>query len=262
MVDLRNYEYLLTLAKPAFAWEFARRNPDFALEAALCRPYIPKPETVAPDTLLCKMERRCAFAERWGLYILPDPDHSSEEIPPFWLPETLESTIGLRVTERPRLNTQQFDLSLFPGRKHFLVPDVGPPELVVHGPHYAGYFQLSGKWHLLPRRFYFQVQMGAFARFDPQLAAAETLYRLIEGPPPVPWRERAFGPNRLRRALICHDIRARHGGSHWDAARAVFGAERVERARRQGDDSLRQRARRSFQIAENLIAGDYRRLLN
>ncbi|MEM7670737.1 MAG: DUF2285 domain-containing protein [Pseudomonadota bacterium] len=259
--DLRNYEYLRTLSKPAYAWEFTRRNRDFIEDARYCRDFIPTPRLVAPNTLLCRMVDRCLFAEKWGLYILPQPSRSAVDIPPFWLPETLRSTTGIRLVRTRRIDNQPLDLSRFPGRKHVLIPDMGPPELVAHGPHYAGYFQISGDWKLLPRRFYLQLQIGLSTRFDAQMEAADALYLLIEGPSPAPWRERAYGPNRLRRALIAYDIRTKFGGSHWDAARAIFGGKRVDNARLRHDDSLQQRARRSFTTAQRLVDGGYRALL-
>lgn len=259
--DPRAYDYLLSLAKPGFAWEFARRNEALRRAAIVSKPGTPVAVPIGDDTLLYRLRRRFREAERWGLYYLPDPRLSALEAIPFWLPEALGSAIGLRLTRRPRLHSERFDLENLPGAKRVLVPVTGLPELVLSGEHYAGYFALAGPVTLLPHRFFLTVQLGAFERFEPQLQAAEALFRAAGGPPLAPWHERAIGPKRLRRALIAWDVRTAHRGSHWDAARALYGAERIETARREGDDSLRERARRAYSVAAELVAGGYRRLL-
>lgn len=260
-LDPRAYDYLLNLTKPGFAWEFARRNKTLRSAAFKCRRGAPAALHIGPNACLYRLRRRFRMAEAFGLHHIPDPKLTAVQTTPFWLPEILESAIGLELRRQRVLRSERFDLDRLPGAKHVLVPVTGEPELVLQSDQYAGYFALSGRWTLLPRRFFLRVELGAFDKFPVQLNSADRFFHAACGHVLDPWRERAFGPQRLRRALLAYDIRTAHGGSHLDAARAIYGTDRVEQARQHGDDSLRERARRAFAMGEKLVNGGYRRLL-
>lgn len=261
-LDPRAYDYLLNLTKPGFAWEFARRNETLQDAAFKCRRGAPATQRIGSNARLYRLRRRYRVAEAFGLHYIPDPKLTAVQTVPFWLPEILESAIGLELRGRRVLRSERFDLDRLPGAKHVLVPVAGAPELILRGDQYTGYFALDGRWTLLPRRFFLRVELGAFDRFPAQLASAESFFHAVCGHVLDPWRERAFGPQRLHRALLAYDIRAAHGGSHLDAARAIYGKDRVEQARQRGDNSLRERARRAFAMGKKLVDGGYRQLLH
>lgn len=260
-VDLAAYDYLLDLTKPGFAWEFARRSLTLQRAALHCRPGRPRRLRIGKNARLYRLRRRYSAAERFGLHHIPDPHLTASEVVPFWLPDMLTSSIHLHIARRLLPRAQRFDLCRLPGFKHVLIPVTGAPELVLQGDHYAGYFALDGRWRLLPRRFYLKVGLSAFDKFPAQIDAATRLFRACSGDGLAPWRERAFGPKRLQRAVLAYDIRTKYGGSHWDAARIIYGYRKVEQARKRGDSSLRERARRSFKMAHMLVHGGHRRLL-
>lgn len=261
-IDPHAYDYLLDLARPAFAWEFARRNNALRRAAFKCRPGMPPAQRMGRNARIYRLRRRFHAAETFGLHYIPDPQLNAVETMPFWLPEALGSAIGLEMAPHPVLQAEHFDIDRLPGAKHLLIPVASGPELVLQCRHYVGYFLLGGRLSLLPRRFFLRVELDAFRRFPEQLNAAEHFYRAVCGHVLGPWRERAFGPERLRRALLAYDIRTMGGGSHWDAARAIYGQDRVEQARRSGDASLRERARRAFAMGKKLVDGGYRNLLH
>ncbi|WP_417319641.1 transcriptional regulator domain-containing protein [Erythrobacter aureus] len=262
LVDPAAYDYLLELTKPGFAWEFARRNHGLQRAALHCRPGRPRTLRIGRKTCLYRLRRRYPAAERFGLHHIPDPHLSASEVTPFWLPRMMTSAIHLRLMQRRLARTRRFDLGRLPGSKHILVPVTGPPEMVLQGDHYAGYFSLDGRWRLLPRRFFMQVGLSAFDEFPAQIDAATRLFDASADQVLSPWRERAYGPKRMRRAVLAYDIRTKYHGSHWDAARVIYGVRRTEEARKRGDDSLRERARRAFRAGHTLIHDGWRRLLH
>lgn len=262
VIDPAAYDYVLNLTKPGFAWEFARRGHQLQRAALHCRPGRPRRLRIGKNTQLYRLRRRYPAAERLGLHHIPDPHLSACEVTPFWLPDMLLSSLHLHLRRRRFARARRFDLRRLPGSKHILLPVTGAPELVLQGNHYAGYFSLDGRWRMLPQRFYMQVGLGAFDQFPAQIEAAMRLFHASGSQSMPTWRERAFGPKRLRRALLAYDVRSKYRGSHWDAARAIYGTRRTEQARRRGDDSLRERARRAFAMGRSLVDGGYRTLLH
>lgn len=65
--NIVQYEYLRTLPKNGWAWEFLRRNSDYQrdyrLSAAQCASYCRHRSGIS----LCRLRRRCRKAEVWGL---------------------------------------------------------------------------------------------------------------------------------------------------------------------------------------------------
>lgn len=261
-LDPHAYDYLLKLTKPGFAWEFARCNETLRRAAFICRRGAPAMRRIGRNASLHRLRRRYRMAEHFGLHHIPDPSLTADQTAPFGLPGILGSVIGLELRRRPVLRGERFDIDHLPGAKHLIVPVTGAPELILQSENYAGYFASDGQWTLLPRRFFLSVELGAFERFSTQMDSAESFFHAACGHILSPWRERAFGPRRLRRALLAYDIRTAYGGSYLDAPRIIYGRERVEQARRRGDNSLRERARRAFVMGKKLVEGGYFNLLH
>ncbi|MEM9762492.1 MAG: DUF2285 domain-containing protein [Pseudomonadota bacterium] len=256
--DISPYDETLRFPRRAFAWEFVRRHPVASLAYTQQNVCAPIAIALATDTLLVRLKRRFRLAEQLGLFFVPDPRQSARNVVPFWLPRS--NPPALVTIERSCRQQRQVGLRDLPGRKQILIPPFGPPHIACSTPVYVGAFSLASDWRTLLEDAQLTVQLAAFDNFDAQLSAARDLFHAYRGDVRSNWSDRSADPKRLRGALIAWDVRAA-GGSHWDVAAILFGQDKVTDARRSGDDSLRERARRAYAMAVNYVHGKYRELV-
>ena len=254
--DVSPYDDTVQLPRQAFAWEFARRHPFAPVAYIQQNACAPLAMEVAADTLIVRLKRRFRLAEQLGLFFMPNPRQSARNVVPFWLPR---SNLPLLATADRRRAPHACLLDL-PGRKQILIPPFGPPHLTCSTQAYVGAFSLAGDWRALLGDAQLTVQLTAFDDFSAQLSAARDLFEAYCSDVPGSWGDRSADPKRLRRALIAWDVRVA-GGSHWDVAAILFGQDKVTDARRSGDDSLRERARRAYAAAVDYVYGAYRNLI-
>lgn len=254
--DVSPYDDTLQRPRQAFAWEFARRHPFAPVAYIQQNACVPMAMEVAADTLIVRLRRRFRLAEELGLFFMPNPRQSARNVVPFWL---RRSNLPLLATAAERRAPHACLLDL-PGRKQILIPPFGPPHLTCSTQAYVGAFSIAGDWRALLEDVQLTVQLTAFDDFSAQLKAASDLFDAYRGDIPNSWSDRSSDPKRLRRALIAWDVRAT-GGSHWDVAAILYGEEIVADARRSGNDSLRERARRAYAAAVDYVYGAYRNLI-
>ncbi|QLC24879.1 hypothetical protein HFP57_07455 [Parasphingopyxis algicola] len=259
--DPRRYDYLARLSKPSLAWECVRRNTRLHRDALHCRAGAPRPFRTSAGITLYRLRRSFAAAEAWGLHWIADPALSARQTIPLWRAEMLSGSCRLGVSAAPILHGQPLTARAIRAAKHLVVPAFGVPELIVESAGHDGHFLLEGLPPLLTSEFYLDIELGAFLQFKRQIESASALHAMVAASAFSPWRERAFGPQRLRRALIAYDIRREFGGSHWDVARILYGSDEVEWARRRGTTAPRDRARRALKMGERFVQREWSRLL-
>lgn len=63
-----NYDYLVSVGDPDWAWEFLRRNPLYQRDQRLYSLFLEKAVPHARGLLVTRTRRRCRRAEVWDLY--------------------------------------------------------------------------------------------------------------------------------------------------------------------------------------------------
>jgi hypothetical protein len=239
------YLYVLHLDRPALAWEYLRRNPEYRTD---WRRHRHDPQQAA---------------QHWGLRLLEDPIYDARDAHPDWFPTSATvPTLSLHPDIDPAPDAQAFHLWTLPGHKqlhydgrrlrlavHLPAKDVRltlSPELEDGMAYAYSVAALAGADHAPGRRH--RALQNALPRLD-QNADAQALAR--ERP----------SPGAL---LDLHTLQALDGtlahASLRDVAHALYGAAAVA-AGWHADGDLRAKVRRLVRRGDALMRGGYRRLL-
>ncbi|WP_031556471.1 DUF2285 domain-containing protein [Parvularcula oceani] len=93
------YEYVLGLHKSLIAWEFLRRSEDYARHYAQhSGPYDHVTERKAGNRTVRVLQQVSQHARPFGLLTFVEPGLRGDDAPVFWLPETYEAVLRMRVT--------------------------------------------------------------------------------------------------------------------------------------------------------------------
>lgn len=222
------YLYVLHLDRPALAWEYLRRNPDYRRDWLHRR-------------------RRSDVTRHWGLRKLENPGRDAREAHPAWCPEPA-GIVQLHPDLAPAADAVSFDLWDFAGHKH----------LFHDGQHLALTAWLPGRW----RRF---VLAPTLARGMPYVRAVHdsdpSLQPLVGDA--APWVCSRPRPGRAG-WLEVHTLQALDatlaGATLREVAETLVGTAIVA-AEWHADSALRARVRRLAQRGTVLMRGGYRRLL-
>lgn len=262
-----DYAYLKNVTLGSWAWEFARRWPDYAnahadhREGALTR-------TNRPCGMeILELSRPEPDAARFGLSFFVSPRRTCLDAPIFWTEEANHrvTTVDVRAVERSlsdRCLEGLFNLSRLDCRRSLFIDYDGTQHLRIVYCKRSIQLRCEGDSLLLG-----DVDLRFILRFfGPVDAKIETLRRLKmiydgflpEQPAGPQWTSTALG---LRDALIALDVHL-EGGSHRDAAMVIYGKEDGIERYKSPDESVRNRMRRLRKKGLSLMQGGYLDLMN
>ena len=257
-----DYDYLLSLTYPGWAWECLRRSPSYCLAARVhgCLKSSIVPH--CPNVQISRARSRWLPAEPWALSSFrPPPDCPAPSAPVLWLPEysapliTAEADLGGTIRER------DFDVGKLPYLVHVHFSADGSQHVVLKSPTNHVTLIVTGPLITLqPVRLKFATT--GFAGLEDHLKCLGALAHIVLG------RARALRPDRpgetdrieLRNAIIALD--GDHAcASRRDIATVIYGASRVADEWGDRDAPLRHRIKRDIARGRRLRDGGYRQLL-
>lgn len=240
------YLYVLHLDGSALAWEYLRRNPDYRLDWYRHRRH-PDPQQQRP-------------AQRWGLRLLEDPLRDARDAQPDWL---IGPTVAqLHPDTAPARGAVPFGLWGLPGHKQLHL-DGQRLRLAVQVP--ARKVRLTLAPTLQDGMAY--TAAAAVGRAGGSLrprgrVLADELASLLSGESGAAALARERPSSTALQEV--HTLQALDGvltgASLRDIAQVLFGVETVA-ADWHADGYLRARVRRLVRRGEQLMRGDFRRLL-
>ena len=225
----------------AWAWEYLRRNSDYARDYRSSLAGRARPIPLNTGAILIRKSRRWSEAEKWGLLCFADPERSCDEANVFWRPDLFAGALPIQTVriddaesrdpngrhdeiELRRLQTRRVILDTVDGARHIVL--CGRRfwvQLVCDSPASVG------------ERCAIEVKINSTRHYQRKLDTASqllSLYHSAGGKISLIGRSR--DSTRLSQGLIAIDI-VNAGGSHRDVAEAIYGAEKV--AERWGGES-------------------------
>lgn len=266
-MNAEDYAYLKNVTLGSWAWEFARRWPNYAdahfdhRDGALTR-------TNRPCGMeILKLSKPEPDAARFGLSFFVSPRRTCLDAPIFWTEEANHrvTAVDVRAVEpslKDRCLDGLFNLSRLTCRRSLFIDHDGTQHLRIVYRKRAIQLRCRGDSVLVGN-----VDLHFMLRFfDPVDAKIETLRRLKmvydgflpEQPAGPQWTSTALG---LRDALIALDVHL-DGGSHRDAAMVIYGENDGIARYKSPDESVRNRMRRLRKKGLFLMQGGYLNLLN
>lgn len=257
-----DYAYLKNVTLGGWAWEFARRWPDYAdahahhRDGALTRTRRPC------GTEVLKLSRHEPDAARFGLSFFVSPRRTSLDAPIFWTEEanhrvTTVDVRAVKASARNRCLEGLFNLSRLTCRRSLFIDHDGTQHLRIVYCKRSIQLRCEGDSVLLG-----DVDLHFILRFfGPVDAKIETLRRLRmmyegflpEQPTGPQWTTKAL---YLRDALIALDVYL-SGGSHRDAAMVIYGETEGTERYNEPNQSIRNRVRRLRKKGLLLMRGGY-----
>lgn len=255
----------------AWAWEFLRRNPDYARDfraaGRLPRRYL----TLRSGARFYRPRRRYRNMEKWGLLHPADPDVGPFEADVFWSPDLLAGALNVRLSPLFANDEAQDDndhdiivLSAIQSRRVLLDATSGARHILMNGERF--WIQLVCEPPLpVGEIAEIRIRIDGAAHGNRKLDTAAqllSLHRSAGGQLSLIGRN--CNAEKLERALLAYDIW--HGsekphGRYRKIAEAIFGVARVAEEWNHPSQYLFGQARRAKQKGERYVAGDYKKLL-
>lgn len=252
---LADYEYLRTLSREDFAWEFLRRNRHYNTDYRASDAVIQTIENGIPVT---RQHRACQAAEKWGCLTFANPTMPAPSSELFWHPTTGVPTLACIATKSTGLDVTLQGFSQR-GVTLSLLAMEDTQYLRVSRSQDALTLAITGV-SVRPRmQLSFQILGGATLTRDIEALKLwqSFLTTTSVGRVMQPWTARCLG---LRDALIALDG-AGANTSYRDIAIVIFGETRVAGEWR-ANSTLKDRVRRALARGQALRDGGYRMLLN
>lgn len=250
------YDYTMGLRRRDWAWEFLRRNPDFAAEAYAHYHTVQRSMSCIADSKVLHLYERSPLAETWGLIFFPNPDQAAPRADVYWLSGWDPAIVSMFVTARKNGEADEMKAVIEGCQIDVLRDPNGTEHLLTRGTHASAQSICSGASLLHARE---PVKVILDTRGPDRIERSVDAYKLAEDilhPGPFKWTERT---KRYRNALICLDVKAA-GLSLKDAAEIIYGSERVS-SDWGSQKSLRDRVRGFYRAGQKLSDGGYRNLL-
>ena len=250
------YEYTIGLRRRDWAWEFLRRNPEFAGEA-YARWNNPQFSTSCiPNSKVVHLYESLPEAERWGLMFFPNPDQPAPAADVYWLVDADPAIVSVMVTPRVSGEVDEMKAVIDGCSIDVLRDPDGTEHLLTRGKFSSAQSICSGLSLLHARQpVKVNLDMRGPGQMDLSLAAYKQAEEILHKGP-WRWTSRTL---RLRNALICLDVKDA-GLPLREAAKIIYGAERVD-----NDWSSRKQFRDQiggfFKTGLNLRSNAYRSLL-
>ena len=233
------YLYVLHLDRPALAWEYLRRNPDYRRDWLRRRN---QPES----------------AHVWSLRLLEDPALDARDAHPAWFPDH-DGVLQLYPDADPPPQVHTFDFWRIPGRKH-LVHDGKRLMLTACWPGCCVRLALPpGLTDGMAYAYAVRACAASCARYRTLIEELDKLAAATGAEPLAAARARPAPAALLELHTLQALDAALAGASLREAARGLFGTDAVATGW-YADGGLRSRVRRLVHRGESLMRGGYRRL--
>ncbi|MCK1274406.1 DUF2285 domain-containing protein [Bradyrhizobium sp. 61] len=242
-----------------WAWEFLRRNPDYAKEWRASVPRRLPVVTLSDGTQMLRLRRRYPRAERWGLYAFADPSVAARQAPVFWLPSVNRRLVRARYAKPAHRNEEASPLAAFKVDRSAIIGVDGIPVVILkgQGSHVALELQDAPVLTTPSRLVY---ELDGLDDLSAQTERLKTLQRFTKRSREGDARSPFANDERLQHALIALD-ESMNGKTYRQIAIAIFGEERVAAEWGGTSQFLKDRTRRLVAKGHELMAGGYRDLL-
>ncbi len=254
----------------AWAWEFLRRNPDYARDFWAARRKPDMAIKLRSGATLLRPRKRHLNAEKWGLLHLADPAKDALSADVFWRPDVLAGALNIRLStvhENDNGDDKDHDiivLSAIKSRRVIFDGTDGVRHILLNGERFC--IQLCCEGPLpVGEQASVKIHIDGAAHARRKLDSAAqllALHRSAGGQLSLIGRNKNAEP--LQRALIAYDIWHGAGskkGRYRRIAIAIFGVERVVQDWSHPSRCLKDQARRARIKGEEYVAGGYRKLL-
>ena len=242
-----------------WAWEFLRRNKDYAKDWRASVPRHVRSLTLSDGTRLLRLRRRYPRAERWGLYAFADPLTPARDAPVFWLPSGNRRPVRARYRASDASDDSQTSpLAAFKVDRAAAIIADGIAVVMLKGQGTNVALELHDVGALTrPSRLVFE--LDGLDDLNSQTERLKTLQRFTR---PAASRGRSPFANdeRLYHALVALD-ESMAGKTYRQIAITIFGEQRVAEEWGGASQFLKDRTRRLVAKGQELMTGGYRDLL-
>ncbi|MEY9437315.1 hypothetical protein ABIF14_004406 [Bradyrhizobium elkanii] len=243
-----------------WAWEFLRRNAEYAADWRRSVPRHLPCLTLADGTQLLRLPRRFPQAEKWGLLAFSDPALAARDAPVLWHARALKRVARLKAFP-PREGDEGPPnvLADFKVERHAVIDADGRPLVLLKG---RG-VHVAVELHDLPvmtRRFRPVFELERLSELAAQTELLKRLQRFMVKETAPPETSFLGADERLRQALLALD-ESLNGKTYRQIATAIFGAKMVADEWQGPSQFLKDRTRRLVAKGTELMRGGYRDLL-
>ncbi|MGH6707974.1 MAG: DNA -binding domain-containing protein [Bradyrhizobium sp.] len=243
-----------------WAWEFLRRNPDYATDWRCSVPRRIPHITLSDGTKLLRLRRRFPRAERWGLYAFADPLIAARQAPVFWHGAALKQVVRVRrAPATTQKDTIPFTLSTFKTDRTAAIGVDDVPLVLMKGPGAHVAVEIHDV-AVLTSSFAPVFEIDGFADLNGQTELLKRLQRFTQPAPPAAGQAASRIDERLHHALIALD-ESLDGKTYRQIAIAIFGEKKVAEEWLGPSQFLKDRTRRLVAKGHELMKGGYRDLL-
>lgn len=251
-------DYMQGMPRSKWAWEYLRRNPAYRedherhREGALTRQFDDN------GVELLTLDRPEPAAERWGLLFFASPNRTAEDAALAWTSEVNPHVLNVVATPANETDNEAdaFEISRLSCRKICLRSSAGHETFIAASQGLRVQMECRGSSLMSgPVALNFIIEgLDIDAKAD-AIRRLATIYKDARGPGPQSrrWTSRTL---TLRDGLIALDA-FQMGGSHRDAARAIYGEEEAARGFSAGDEVMKRRMQRLRQKAIDMMEGEY-----
>ncbi|MDH2380727.1 DUF2285 domain-containing protein [Bradyrhizobium sp. CER78] len=243
-----------------WAWEFLRRNPDYAKGWRASVPRHLPCITLSDGTRLLRLRRRYPHAERWGLYAFADPRAPARAAPVFWLASANRRRVRARCRASDGVNDGRTSpLATFKVDRAVAIGADGIAVVMLKGQGMNVAVELHDVGVLTrPSRLVFE--LDGLDDLNSQTERLRTLQRFERPETARTGRSPFANDERLYQALIALD-ESMAGKTYRQIAIAIFGEQRVADDWGGTSQFLKDRTRRLVAKGQELMRGGYRELL-
>ena len=259
---ISSLQYMRTLPKTRWAWEFLRRNPDYEtdygrhMEGALSR----KMGTEGLEFL--KLKRPEPEAEKWGLLFFTSPNQTALTAPVFWC-ETVSPQVitveaqPLNGDETKGMFDRLFDLALLRSKRIHLTDAEGHEHVLIQRGHRVVQMRCRGHT-LLDGDVKLKFVLEGFGHIDAKFATIKRLAKLYDAHTGNAAQLEGWSTStaHLRDALIALDCYLA-GQGYRETAIAIYGQKATEERFSDPDKSMKNRMFRARKKGLDLMNGGY-----
>ncbi|WP_441254207.1 DNA -binding domain-containing protein [Bradyrhizobium sp. 613_E4_N2_2] len=243
-----------------WAWEFLRRNEDYAKDWRCSVPQRLPCITLIDGTKLLRLPRRFPRAEKWGLHAFANPTLDAAQTPVFWHASALKRVVRLKAT-RPTGEDKSGAMTLadFKVDRRAVIDAEGVPLVLLKGGGVHIPLEIHGL-RALTLPFAPVFELHDLADLSAQTDLLKQLKRFTEQGFQASQRSPFANDERLQHALIALD-ESRRGKTYREIAITIFGEKKVTEEWRSHSQFLKDRTRRLVAKGNELMRGGYRDFL-